>query len=72
MKTGGNNFHGSGFFSGTNYHFQSNNIDDTLRSQGITSPNTLEKQWDGSGDVGGRIVRDKLWFYVAIRRRGAR
>jgi len=69
VKTGGNDFHGSGFFSGTNYHFQSNNIDDTLRSQGITSPNTLEKQWDGSGDVGGRIVRDKLWFYVAIRRR---
>src|SRR4051812_12777753 len=24
VKTGGNDFHGSGFFSGTNYHFQSN------------------------------------------------
>ena len=69
VKTGGNDFHGSGFTSGTSHRFESNNIDDDLRAQGISAGNTLELRDDTSGDVGGRIVRDKLWFYIAGRQR---
>jgi hypothetical protein len=69
VKTGSNNFHGSGFFSGTSHRFESNNIDDDLRAQGVTAGNTLQLRDDTSGDVGGRIVRDKLWFYAAGRQR---
>ena len=69
VKSGGNDFHGSGYYGNTNHNFQAQNIDAALIAQGITSGNTLEKQWDGSLDLGGRIVRDKLWFYGAVRDR---
>src|SRR5947208_10357727 len=35
VKSGSNNFHGSGFFSGTSHRFESSNIDDTMRAQGV-------------------------------------
>ena len=69
VKTGSNNFHGSGFFSGTSHRFESNNIDDALKAQGISAGNTLQLRDDTSADLGGRIVRDRLWFYVAARSR---
>ena len=31
----------------------------------------LQRGWDLSGDVGGRILRDKLWFYVGGRARSS-
>ena len=40
----------------------------TARIGGITSGNPLVKRYDVSGDFGGRIVRDKLWFYSAARK----
>src|SRR5262245_27323299 len=69
VKTGGNDFHGSAFASGTSHRFESTNIDDELRAQGITAGNTLQLRDDTSSDLGGRIVRDKLWFYAAGRQR---
>jgi len=69
VKSGGNDFHGSGFVSGTSHRFESNNIDDELRAQGITEGNTLQLRDDTSGDLGGPIVRNRLWFYVAGRQR---
>jgi len=69
VKSGSNNFHGSGFFSGTSHKFESNNIDDDLRAQGVSEGNTLQLRDDTSGDLGGRIVRDRLWFYTAGRQR---
>ena len=35
LKSGGNAFHGTGFFAAQSDWLQSNNIDDGLRSQGI-------------------------------------
>ncbi|HEY3159051.1 MAG TPA: carboxypeptidase regulatory-like domain-containing protein [Vicinamibacterales bacterium] len=69
VKSGGNDFHGSGFSSATGPRFQSNNISDRLRTQGVTAGNPLSKRWDLNGDVGGRIVRDKIWFYYGARAR---
>jgi carboxypeptidase family protein/TonB-dependent receptor-like protein len=69
VKSGGNDFHGSGYWAQTNKNFQSNNIDADLASKGITSGNPVNQRRDVSGDLGGRIVRDKLWFYYATRRR---
>jgi len=69
VKSGGNQFHGSGFYSATNHNFQSTNIDDDLKARGVSGGNTLESQWDLSGDVGGRIIPNKLWFYAAFRKR---
>src|SRR3954470_824558 len=36
VKAGGNDFHGGAFYGGTNHLFQSTNIDDALRAQGIS------------------------------------
>ena len=69
IKSGGNDFHGGGMWLQSGQRFQGSNIDDTLRSQGITSGNPVAARWDLSGELGGRIVRDKLWFYGSGRAR---
>jgi hypothetical protein len=69
LKSGGNDFHGSGFFSDTGHRLESSNIDAKLISQGITAGNPVNSRWDLSGDLGGRIVPNKFWFYYATRRR---
>ena len=69
IKSGGNSFRGTGFFAGQSEWLQSNNIDDALRSQGIESGDELVFRTDASGDLGGRIVRNKLWFYFTARKR---
>src|SRR5439155_22616572 len=50
------------------HQFQADNLDDALRAQGINSGDKLHSRYSASSDLGGRIVRDKLWFYVASRR----
>jgi hypothetical protein len=72
LKSGGNEFHGSGEFAYTSHKFESNNITPALRAQGITSGNPLESRSDQGADIGGRIIRDKLWFYGAARYRPQR
>src|SRR5438552_2956911 len=64
IKSGGNNFHGNTWYGTTSSSFNSNNIDDALKAQGISSPAKLDSRWTLSSDLGGRLVRDKLWFYV--------
>jgi hypothetical protein len=67
VKSGGNEFHGTYSAAGQHSKFQSGNLDDELRSQGITTGTGQRHFWDLAGDLGGRIVRDKLWFYTAFR-----
>jgi hypothetical protein len=69
LKSGGNQFHGSGFFSKTGHRFEGDNLTPELEARGITSGNPVNNRWDASGEVGGRIVPDKLWFYYSTRRR---
>jgi hypothetical protein len=69
VKSGGNDFHGGASFGLMNHNLQSNNISDDLRAFGITSGNRIETRSDASADIGGRIVRDRLWFYGAVRQR---
>jgi hypothetical protein len=68
IKSGGNDFHGN--YSATDQppRFQSNNLDAKLRSQGLSATNPLKKFYDLSADLGGRILKDKLWFYGAYSR----
>jgi carboxypeptidase family protein len=67
IKSGGNDFHGSGWGNLSGKHFQGNNIDSALESQGIKQPDATDTRYSYSGDLGGRIVRDKLWFYTSGR-----
>jgi hypothetical protein len=65
LKSGSNEFHGSGAFEYENPSFQGNNVTPLLASEGIrnTSPIHSPGFYDYEGQVGGRIIRDKLWFY---------
>jgi hypothetical protein len=69
VKSGGNDFHGTLFGGRMSDRFQSDNITPELAAQGITRGQPLVHLYDVSGDLGGRIVRDKLWFYGAGRYR---
>jgi len=69
VKSGGNDFHGGGFWSQTGPKLQGTNLDAELRAQGVEVGNALVKRYDIGGDLGGRIIRNKLWFYGAVRQR---
>jgi carboxypeptidase family protein len=69
VKSGGNAFHGHGQFGYMSHRLESTNIDAGLRTAGITAGNPLNLRTDSGGDLGGRIIRDKLWFYVSERYR---
>jgi hypothetical protein len=66
-KRGTNTFHGnaSGYF--TNDDLQSSNLPDELRGdprlKGADNADHTEKITDMTFDLGGPIVKDKLWFY---------
>ena len=68
VKSGSNLFHSTTWWQQTNSNFQSSNLDDKLRAQGITEPPELKARWTVSSDLGGRIIQDKLWFYVGATR----
>src|SRR5262245_20046027 len=63
MKSGGNQFHGTYRGSYQPGSLQPSNLNDALRKQNISAPPKLKTFYDYAGDLGGRIIRDKLWFY---------
>jgi Carboxypeptidase regulatory-like domain len=65
IKSGGNDFHGRYGYALQRPALQSNNLDDHLRSQGLTATQPVKDFHDYQADLGGRILTDKLWFYVA-------
>ncbi len=70
VKSGGNTFHGSAMALHTSSNFSSSNLDDELRAKGLTEGNRTLKRYDDGGELGGRILRDRLWFYNGTRFRG--
>ena len=68
LKSGGNQFHGSYSGSLQRPELESNNLSEELRAQGLSQTQPLKYYYDVAGDLGGRIVRDKLWFYGAWNR----
>lgn len=67
-KSGGNQFHGEAGLSAAGGPIQSDNVTAELKAQGITSGgNKVQYRNDVYADLGGRIKRDKLWFYAAWR-----
>src|SRR6202158_5147988 len=68
-KSGGDTFHGGGLVGYQSRTLQSNNIDSGPAAPGITTGNPLLSQTDQGGELGGRIVPQKVWFYGAARYR---
>jgi Carboxypeptidase regulatory-like domain/TonB dependent receptor-like, beta-barrel/TonB-dependent Receptor Plug Domain len=68
-KSGGNDFHGdaSGYYRGDS--LQSDNVTADLKALGVGSTsNRVIKGWDTSVSPGGRIIKDRLWWFGSGRR----
>jgi carboxypeptidase family protein len=68
-KEGGNKFSGSFYAEYTDKNFAASNLTDELRRFGFT-PNSLtktQKFLEVSPAFGGRILRDKLWFFSSYK-----
>jgi hypothetical protein len=70
-KDGGNELRGTLFSTYTRAAWQSSNIDDFLRSNGVTEPPKTIKLWDFNPSVGGPIARDHLWFQTTYQNNGS-
>ncbi len=64
-KSGGNEFHGEVAAYFNNESWQSDNLNDDLIDQGVETTPTIVDYKDYAFNLGGPIVRDKLWFNVA-------
>jgi hypothetical protein len=66
IKSGGNNFSGMYLAAWQDGAFQGNNVSQELRDRGFNpGDNKFTRYNDVSLDLGGPIMRDKLWFYAA-------
>src|SRR5712671_1034899 len=66
-REGANTFSGQFSGSGANGAMQGSNYTQALKDQGLKAPSELLKVWDINPMGGGRIVRDRLWFYLTYR-----
>lgn len=68
VKSGSNQLHGATAYYYENDGLMAANVDDDLRSRGVlTEGSPLDGLRDFSAQLGGPIVRDKLWFFGAFR-----
>ena len=66
-KDGGNVFRGSTFGNFAKGKMQDSNFTQSLKDQGLRTPGKLLNLYDVDAQGGGRIVKDKLWFYLTVR-----
>ncbi len=67
-RDGGNTSSGSVFFNMAHEDFlASNNFTDRLRDAGLSAPGQIKKNWDFAPNMGGPLVRDRLWYFGTAR-----
>ena len=66
-KDGGNIFSGSVFLGGSDGGWQSDNATDELSARGLSDANSISHIQVFSASIGGPIVRDRIWFFLAVR-----
>ncbi|MGE0044062.1 MAG: TonB-dependent receptor [Vicinamibacterales bacterium] len=68
VKSGSNTFHGVGSANFQDGRFQATNVDQDLLSRGYSvGANKFTQYKDYYGEIGGPILRDRLWFYASHR-----
>ena len=66
-KDGGNVVSGAVFLGGVNGPWQADNVDDYLKSRGITKANGIAHIENFNASMGGPMKKDKLWFFMPAR-----
>jgi len=69
-KEGSNTYRGSFSARYAGEGWQANNLDDELKSKGLTTGNRINRIWDLNPALGGPIVKDRLWVYGSYRHWG--
>jgi hypothetical protein len=68
VKSGGNTFRGVGAMQYQNGDMQANNVSQELLDRGYApGTNKFTSYRDVYGEIGGPILRDRLWFYASHR-----
>lgn len=66
VKSGSNQYHGTYLGAWQDGAFQGNNVTQALRDQGFNPGNNKFTRYnDVALDLGGPLLRDRLWFYAA-------
>ena len=71
-REGGNTIRGSLYGTFGNDAMQGSNYDDRLRAAGLRAPNEVMKVWEATAQVGGPLLRDRLWYVVSGKHTGTR
>ncbi len=79
-KDGGNQIHGSVFLNGASQGMQSNNVSGVLANElllnipasqrnnpNLILGNPITETYDYNADVGGPLIKDKLWWFTSFR-----
>src|SRR5580765_3755106 len=66
-REGGNTFSGSIVANGASGAWQGSNYTQSLQDQGLKAPSELNSLYEINPMGGGRIIRDRLWFYTSYR-----
>jgi hypothetical protein len=67
-RDGGNTFNGSFAADFGADALQSSNLDDELRSRGLTATTRIKTLYDVNGGFGGPLLRDRVWFFSSARK----
>lgn len=66
-RDGSNEFEGHYYGAFANKSMQSKNFTEELRQRGLRAPNGLKRYVEANPFGGGRVLRDKLWFFATAR-----
>jgi hypothetical protein len=67
-RRGGNTFHGSGAVAFASGNWQADALTPDLVARGLTRGDSFDKIYDYEAGVGGKLVKDKLWWFLAARK----
>jgi hypothetical protein len=67
-RGGGNAYRGQAFINNAGDWSRGSNLDDRLRSVGITDPPGIISSYDSSVSYGGPIKKDRVWFFGSYRK----
>jgi len=70
IKSGGNQYHGEIVSYGSHGKLEASNVTPELAAAGVKNVPSLHGLWDQSANVGGRIIKDRLWFFANYRNEG--
>jgi hypothetical protein len=69
-REGGNRFSGAFFSAYSDGAWQSDNLTQNLKDQGLTAVDKIDQIYDYNFSLGGPVKQDKLWFFTSVRKWG--